>query len=176
MGTHLTATLRAGRWAVLFGLVALLVGAVFLPRLTGASTYTVLTGSMVPALAPGTVVVVRPVDPRDIGVGSVISYQPRSGDAEVVTHRVVEQGVNDQGQPVFRTEGDANNTPDITWVSADQVRGTLWYSLPYVGYLGKMLPYATKQVIIVIAAVSLLGYAVGMFVIAARDRRRVSHA
>jgi signal peptidase I len=176
MGRTLKATLRAGRWAVLLGLAALLVAAFLLPRLTGASTYTVLSGSMRPALEPGALVVVRPADADDIGVGSVITYQLRSGHPEVVTHRVVEQGIGEDGQPVFRTKGDTNSTPDKAWVQPGQVRGTLWYSLPYVGHLGEMVPYASKEVIIVLAAVSLLGYAVRMFATGIRDRRRVSHA
>ena len=176
MSRTLKLTLRAGRWAVLLGLAALLVAAFLLPRLAGASTYTVLSGSMRPALEPGTLLVVRPVDADDIGVGSVITYQLRSGDPEVVTHRVVEQGLDDLGRPVFRTQGDTNATPDKAWVRPAQVRGTIWYSLPHVGHFSKMVPYASKEIIIVLAAVSLLGYAVGMFATGIRDRRRVSHA
>ena len=98
MGMHPEATLRAGRWAVLLGLVgparwppSSCPGPDRREHLHGAHR---LDG---PASAPGSVVVVRPVDPADIGVGSVITYQLESGEPEVVTHRVVEQGVERPG-------------------------------------------------------------------------------
>lgn len=49
---------------------------------------------MQPSLPRGSLVVVRPVDPADEGAGSVISYQLASGRDEVVTHRVVSQGLD----------------------------------------------------------------------------------
>ena len=61
--------------------------AVLVPRLAGATPYTVLTGSMSPAYPPGTMIVTRPHG--SVGLGSVITFQLVSGKPEVVTHRVV---------------------------------------------------------------------------------------
>ncbi len=60
-----------------------------MPRLGGATPYTVLTSSMEPEYPPGTLVVVRPVPIEEIGIGDVITYQLESGEPTVVTHRVV---------------------------------------------------------------------------------------
>jgi signal peptidase I len=176
MGTRLRTTLHAGSWAVFIGLAALLLAAVLVPRAAGASTYTVLTGSMRPHMEPGALAVVRPTDADDIGVGSVITYQLEPGKPSMVTHRVVEQGLDARGRPVFRTEGDANGATDANWVRHEQVRGTIWYALPYVGYIGALVPNASRQLLVLGTGTALLGYAAAMFLLAARGRRRVSHA
>jgi len=83
---------RAVSWVVLLGATALVTLAVLVPRVAGATPYTVLTGSMSPAYPPGTLVVVRPVDLADVRVGDVVTYQLRSGEPAVATHRVVGVG------------------------------------------------------------------------------------
>lgn len=132
-------TLRRGVvWFCLLALCALLAAAVVAPRLAGATPYTVLTGSMAPAYPPGSLVVVRPVPVEDVGIGTVVTYQRESGRPGVVTHRVVGLGIRD-GRTVFRTQGDANPVPDRAWVRPVQLRGEVWYSLPYVGHLTGVL-------------------------------------
>ncbi len=86
-------------------LAAVIAVAVVVPRLAGARPYVVLTGSMRPGMPPGTLVVVRPVDPRSIGVGDVITYQVASGEPDVVTHRVVAQGLDRRGRPAVPHAG-----------------------------------------------------------------------
>ncbi len=56
----------AGRAIALLatGLVVLVLGVVVVvPKVGGATAYTVLTGSMRPTMPPGTLVVVKPVKP-----------------------------------------------------------------------------------------------------------------
>ncbi len=120
---------------VLLALAVALVVAV-VPALAGASTYTVLSPSMVPTLAPGTVVVVRPRPA--VAVGDVVTFiarDPDSSATRVVTHRVVavEPG------PALRTRGDANADDDPGLVAAADVRGVLWYSVPWVGRAAEAL-------------------------------------
>ncbi|RYJ02767.1 MAG: signal peptidase I, partial [Actinomycetales bacterium] len=66
-------------WVLLLGFVAMLVVSVLVPRLAGATPYTVLTGSMRPTMPPGTLVVAKPVDPEALEVGDVVTVQLRSG-------------------------------------------------------------------------------------------------
>jgi signal peptidase I len=40
---------------------------------------------------------------------------------------------------VFRTRGDANEDPDPNPVAAADVRGVLWYTVPWVGGLAERL-------------------------------------
>lgn len=162
---------RAVVWALILVIAAVLAVAVLIPRVTGATPYTILTGSMRPGMPPGTLVVVRPADAPDIAVGDVVTYQLRSGEPEVVTHRVVAQGLDGHGRSVFRTQGDANPTPDEAWVRPVQVKGTRWYSVPYVGYVSEVLTGEQRQTAVYVVAGGLVVYALAMFAGTLRERR-----
>ncbi|QDP98470.1 signal peptidase I [Microlunatus elymi] len=159
-------------WMIILGCLAILLLTVLIPRLAGATPYTIMTGSMRPALPPGTLVVVRPVPVERIGVGSVITYQLKSGQPTVVTHRVISQGTNGKGELRFRTQGDANDVADQAWVRSVQIRGEVWYALPFLGYPAQLITGRQHQLLVYLLSVVLLGYAVFMFASAVRDRRR----
>jgi signal peptidase len=150
--------------------VALLVIVIVIPLAAGGKAYTVLTSSMEPALPPGSLVLVRPVSADEIGVGSVITYQLKSREPEVVTHRVVTMGVREDGSPVFRTQGDANPTPDPAWVRPVQVRGAVWYAVPYVGRLNSLMTPKVRDLVVRAIALSLLLYGIVELGLAIRDR------
>jgi len=160
-------------WTVLLGFVLVLVAAVLLPRVAGATPYTVLTGSMQPDYPPGTLVVVTPVDIDDVAVGDVITYQLESGEAAVVTHRVISVGasLDGSGERVLRTQGDANDAPDQNPVQEVQVRGRLWYAIPYLGHVTTRIDGSTRQVVTTVAVGGLLAYAAWMFGSTIYDRR-----
>lgn len=185
-GTHRAAaaprpsrTRGAGRWGLqvlawllIISSLAVLAAAVLVPRIGGATPYAVLTGSMRPDLPPGTLVVARPADPDQIGIGTVITYQLRSGDPTVVTHRVVAVRHTLAGDTEFQTQGDANDVADVDWVTPEQVRGELWYAVPHLGRLNGLLNGDQRQQLITVAAGVLVLYAGGMFLGAGRDRVR----
>ena len=123
-------------------------------------------------MPPGTLVVARPVDPDDITTGTVITYQITSGDPTVVTHRVVSQGFDGRGRLVFRTQGDANDVPDASWVRAEQIKGALWYDVPYLGHASRLLNPAQRHLLMFVVAGGLVTYAVAMFGGAAAESKR----
>ncbi|WP_066039980.1 signal peptidase I [Herbiconiux solani] len=173
-GTPLgTAARWAGRvaaWALLLTAAALLVTMVALPRLAGATAYTILTGSMEPGLPPGELVVVRPVDPASVTVGQVVTYQLESGKPAVVTHRVVSVAVTGAGERVFTLQGDANPASDPDSVRAEQLRGALWYHVPLAGYLNLWLTGEWRGPVTAAVAGLLLTYAALMWLKAARSQ------
>ncbi|WP_232680706.1 signal peptidase I [Nocardioides sp. R-C-SC26] len=135
----------------------ILIGvSVVLPLAVGGSSYAVLTSSMRPDLPPGSLIVVRPVQARDLGVGDVITYQRDSGAPIVVTHRIVAQATDAQGRPIFRTQGDANPQPDPAWVQPVQIRGEVWFAVPYAGRVHDLLDPATRRWLTIVAAAALL--------------------
>ena len=96
--------------AVVVAALAVVAAVGLVPLVTGASTYTVLTGSMRPALPVGTVVVVRPTPVEQIAVGEVVTFlahDPGTSATRVVTHRVI--GI-DPG-PVLRTRATRTTRP-----------------------------------------------------------------
>lgn len=150
--------MRIVSWTVVAVTVVLLIAFVLVPRATGSTPYTVLTGSMRPEMPPGTMVVVRPVDPAELAVGDVITYQLRSGEPDVVTHRIIETVVTQDGLE-FRTQGDANDAPDAELVRAVQVRGEAWYSAPLLGYLTSGVTSDARTVTAQSVGVLLIGFA-----------------
>lgn len=147
----------------LFALVVLLAGLVIVvPALAGATPMTILTGSMEPHLPPGTLVVVKPTPVADIRLGDVVTYQIRSGDPAVVSHRVVAINALSDGGTTFITKGDNNDSADEAPVTAPQVRGVVWYSVPWIGYVNSAVNGENRSWIMPALAIALLGYAGSM--------------
>ena len=169
-----TLATRMASYAVIGAVSIVLIVSVVVPRIAGAQPYTIETGSMQPTLPPGTLVVVKPIDSHDIGIGDVITYQLRPGEPAVVTHRVVAQGVDGGGRPVFWTRGDANSATDARPVRSVQVRGKLWYSVPYIGYVGALLGPTPRSWLLRAAITGLFGYSLGVLVIALRRRLKAA--
>lgn len=164
--------IHVASWFVMSAILLVLVVSVLVPRLAGATPYTILTSSMEPGLPAGTLIVVKPVDESNIAVGTVITYQLESGKPTVVTHRVVGIGFDGHGERVFRTQGDANSVPDAEPVRPVQIKGERWYAVPRVGFLSTALTGAQRQTAVMVVAFGLLVYAAGMFTAAARTRER----
>ena len=172
---------RRGAWHYLGlglsgGLLALVVAlaavTVVVPSVTGAVPLTVLTSSMEPTLPPGTLVVVRPTAAADVRLGDVMTYQIESGKPEVVTHRVIAIEASSDGSRTFTTQGDNNPQADPNPVVAGQVKGTVWYSVPLIGYLAVGLGDGRKSWLVSGLAVLLLGYASFLVVSGIVDARR----
>lgn len=172
---------RRGPWsrvgAVLstlaLGVVVLVALAmIVVPALLRATPYTVLTGSMAPTIPPGSLVVVRPAPFEDLEMGDVVTYQLRSGEATVVTHRVVGVGTRGDGETVLTTRGDANDAPDLDPVSEVQVRGAVAYHLPYLGYVNLWVGVNRPGWLLKTVAGLLIGYGVVLVLGGLRDRLR----
>jgi signal peptidase len=145
--------------ALLLLVVALAVMLIVVPKVAGGIPLTVLTSSMEPRLPPGTLIVVRPVNPDDLRIGDVVTYQIRSGKPGVITHRIIAIASSSDGSRSFTLKGDNNSDPDNEPVIEAQIQGRLWYSLPFIGYVNNGVNGANKTWIIPVAAVLLLSYA-----------------
>nr|WP_245346665.1 signal peptidase I [Arthrobacter stackebrandtii] len=157
-------------WFVLIAVLAVAAVMIVVPKAAGATAYTVLTSSMEPGLPPGSLAVVRPVDPAEVRTGDVITFQLKSGEPAVVTHRVVGVGSTLDGELRLTTRGDANGSDDDP-IRAEQIRGRLWYQMPWLGYVNSMFSGRERQAVTIIAVTGLLAYSAFMFVGAYRDAR-----
>ncbi|ALG84084.1 signal peptidase I [Gordonia phthalatica] len=159
-------------WLLLAAAFAVLCATILVPKIGGAQPYTVLTGSMRPSYPPGTLIVVKRVNPNSLAVGDVVTYQIRSGDPEVVTHRIVETTTAPDGERRFITRGDANNTNDKPAVRPVQIRGKLWYSIPYLGFVNTWFTGVKRTVVVFVLAGLLFLYGAWQFYCDWRDDRR----
>jgi len=161
--------LSAGLLLIVAALAVLLI---VLPKATGSTPLTVLTGSMEPGLPPGTLLVVRPTPVEQVQVGDVVTYQIASGRPEVITHRVTGIESAADGDLRFVLQGDANDEPDPEPVRPEQVRGVLWYSVPLVGWVNQAVAGEARTWIVPLLAAGLLAYAAYMIVSGVLDARR----
>lgn len=120
---------------VLLGTACVLLLALAVPRFAGFESYTVVSGSMEPALPVGSAVYVKKLPFSGISKGDVITYLIGENGMRV-THRVVQI---DEKKQHFVTKGDANECADGKTVSFQNVCGVVRFYLPLVGYLQKFL-------------------------------------
>lgn len=110
----------------------------------------VQTGSMEPIIGVGSLIfpktndgIITPIDltfPK-YKIGDVIVFKKQQGNS-LISHRVI--GVkNEKDNVIYKTKGDANNTPDSFFVSEKNIIGRVGFYLPYIGYLINLfkLPY-----------------------------------
>lgn len=90
-------------------------------------SFIVLTGSMQPTIPIGSVAFVHQQSRYQLG--DVVTY--KKGNV-TVTHRVI-QIVEDASGVVYRTQGDANNTPDGELVKQANVIGKGIFQIQYIG-------------------------------------------
>jgi len=162
----LSKTASALLGVVMVALLALAGAAVVVPKILGATPLTVLTGSMEPAYSPGDIVVVQPVEPEQVRVGDVVTFQPVPDDPTLLTHRVVAVTWGSDGVAGFVTRGDANGADDDPIVP-DQVMGRVAYSIPLIGHLTNASWGPTA---VTVGAVALIAY--GVLMVLTPDRSR----
>lgn len=121
----------------LLALAALGLGALLVLMQTdimpGYDVRIVQSGSMEPAIMTGSVVVIQ--DRERYEVDDVITFGGSDSATSLpTTHRVVETIVQD-GELAYITKGDANTDRDQQPVREGDVRGTVLFSIPYLGYI-----------------------------------------
>ena len=121
-----TVTTLLASLALIFAL--LLVG----PKIVGLDMYVVLSGSMEPNYPTGSMIYVKDVDPSELEVNDVITFQLT--DNTIATHRIVEV-IEENNQISYRTKGDANEHEDENLVLASNVIGKAQFAIPYMGYI-----------------------------------------
>ncbi len=108
-------------------LVILIAVPMAVPRLMGYQVYSVISGSMEPALPVGSAVYVKETDPFAISPGDIVAY---SDKGVPVTHRVIE---NRAASHELITRGDANPTEDLFPVPYINLLGQVKASIPVLG-------------------------------------------
>lgn len=124
------------------------------PRLFGYEVYSVVSGSMEPAISTGSMVYIKSVEPEDIMEEDVIAFYSPSNPDAIITHRVV---TNKVVSGEFETKGDANDANDPVPVPYDNLVGRLTVSIPFAGeLLSGIVTTEGKIVIIGIVVISIV--------------------
>ena len=136
---------------LLLVLIILICIPLTLPKMFGCVPYTIVSGSMEPAIPTGSLVYVRNADPDTVEIGDVIAYYGSNDENAVVVHRVVGK----DGR-FFATKGDANVTGDLRPVGYEQFLGIVSVSVPKVGIAAQALTMSEgKSLAIGVVALAL---------------------
>ena len=113
----------------------------------GFKFYTIITGSMEPKYNIGDLIIIKDIKPNNIKVGDVITYSVNS--EKNVTHRVTEI-VHKDGETLYRTKGDNNNTADTELVRYNQIQGGVCFKINKLGkFMTEFLVSGIGMIIII---------------------------
>lgn len=120
------------------------------PSFLGIKTYVIVSGSMLPELNIGDIVIVKTVEESELKVGDIISF--RQGQS-VITHRISEIIEEDENKE-YKTKGDNNNTEDLQTINYKTIEGKEIKRIPRIGMF--VIALQNKMIIIIIAIILLL--------------------
>ena len=150
--------------SVLGTLLLIIIVATYLPitvpRAFGYEIYTVISGSMEPAIPTGSLVYVKYIQPEEIQTEDVIAFYGTDADGSIVTHRVVS---NSAAMGKFITKGDANSDNDMNPIPYANYIGKVQLSVPKLGGIFQTITGTNGK----IAAVSMIGLAIVLEILAA---------
>ena len=166
--TQRAAGRRSGRLAAVLKSAASVLGAVVVivllvatigPRVLPYRTFTVLSGSMEPAIPVGSMIFDREVDAAELSRGDVVTFHPPGQPDKLVSHRVVRVEETKRGSFLV-TRGDANGVVD-DWRIPARGNGLRYeFHVPYLGYVvGGLLTPAGRLIALTLAALWLGGLA-----------------
>lgn len=131
-------------------------------------TVAVTTGSMLPIyngfqdgtndpIYPfrGDILLVRKVPVESIEVGDVIVFETTGPPDEPVVHRVIDKWL-ENGNYVFKTNGDNRNDPDPWIISGEDVYGVVVIRIPHIGWFLLVVQTTVGKIIILALAILLL--------------------
>ncbi len=145
---------------VLLAALVLLCLPLTVPRVLGYQIYTVISGSMEPAVPTGSLAYVSGAEAEEIEEGEIIAFYGGRQSTAIITHRVVE---NNTLEGEFTTKGDANEKEDLSPVPYEEFIGKVAYTIPKLGWAAQAFtsPYGKA------GAVGAIGTAVALHLLGA---------
>ena len=145
---------RVFRVLSVIGLVCVLLvaGLMLVPTILGYQRYVLVSGSMTPTIPTGSIVYDEVVPVADLAVGDVITFvpPPSYGITTPVTHRIYEISKNEEGEQVFRTKGDANDSPDAWEMTLDSdTQARVAHHIEKLGYIYIALSNRWVQLLVI---------------------------
>ena len=141
------------------------IATLVIPLLLGYTPFVVQSGSMEPTVKTGAVAYNNThVDAKDVKQNDIIVF--KQGES-YVTHRVVR--INDDN--TFTTKGDANETEDLVPVGFKDFKGINAFSIPYLGYVLKIVQ--TKLGVFILVLITGLNIVYFVFTDDENDKNNV---
>jgi signal peptidase len=100
----------------------------------------VASGSMLPTLNVGDLIIVQGASPEEINAapmtGDIIVF--KKSNNELVVHRAIER-INSAGGYLFTTKGDNNTSPDPEKINGSEIVGRVVIRIPWIGNFALLL-------------------------------------
>ena len=114
--------------------------------LFGHSLFRVVTGSMEPEIPVGAILLAKEVEITELRIGDIVcffSLEPgRFG--QIITHRIVNILISEDGLLLLQTKGDANLVTDIQYVTAQNLIGKVVYYTGRENLAANILSFLTS--------------------------------
>ena len=116
------------------------------PSFLGLKTYVIISGSMEPNINIGDLVVVQKTK-GELKEGDIISYIKGHS---VITHRISQRTENEEGEIIYKTKGDNNNTEDSEEIRKEEIEGKVIKIIPKIGNITLVLKNKVVATVVVI--------------------------
>ncbi len=123
------------------------------PSVFGIKTFCIISGSMEPTISVNDIVIVKEVDQSEIKRGDIIAFKHKG---ETITHRIVNISKSENGELLYTTQGDANNTEDEDKITFDEIEGKCIKVIPKIGKI--VLALKSKTTLGIVLAVLIIIY------------------
>ncbi len=114
--------------------------------------YIIISPSMVPTINVYDAIIIKRTEMEDLKEGDIVTFisnDPRYNGL-TITHRITGIEKSQNGEYLFRTKGDNNNTEDSSLVRADDIYGKVILKIPKLGYLQHILTNAFGWVLLIV--------------------------
>jgi signal peptidase len=115
----------------------------------------VITGSMVPTIPVGSMVVTEQVPAGSLHAGDILVFPKPTNTSEVVVHRIAALSTGAGGSVVARTRGDANRAID-PWVISQSVHVMVQRAVYIVPALGTAVEVGRNVLVALVPALLLV--------------------
>ncbi len=115
---------------------------------TSSPAYVVSSGSMIPTLNVGDIIVVKDKGSfQTLQVGDIIVFHNPTGDGRIIVHRIYSMSTDQYGVAIY-TKGDNNPAPDAWVVRESHYIGKVIFTLPYLGKVASIIQPPLNYILI----------------------------
>jgi len=168
--TKVSTAIKYLQWAIIALAALFVLATVILPKAFHGGAYTILSGSMAPALNVGDLVVAKGYNQSNLHPGDIATFMPFANDPTLVTHRVIavdaEKGILTKGDSVTAAHDQWGYLPPAA------ILGVKWFTIPKAGYVQE---WAKNHMAFTIVTVALL-FGGGELLVGLISKRRVNPA
>ena len=123
------------------------------PGFFGWKPFIVLSGSMETEINAGDIVITKEVNPKILKKGDIIAF--KKGNI-VTTHRIIEMEMENNGNVVFSTKGDNNNTEDDFKVYSNEIEGIFKFKIKKLGNVAMFIQTPIGMVVCLSIPIALI--------------------